>query len=140
MRIIAHAYSYFSVRRSKMEALVCAREVKLHTPAYTDVFFSAFAAPSRRRSGLLALNIFTKIPMDSTLALVQPQNVASTQNVAPNAICRNCSPEMSQLTQYVVCLSQNVATQNVAPFYRFFCKMSQHFTRMYLLVSRKIVN
>ena len=51
-----------------MEALVCAREVKLHTPAYAGVFFSAFAAPSRRRSGLLALNIFTKIPMDSTLA------------------------------------------------------------------------
>ena len=48
-------------------SLVCARELKLHTPAYAGVIFSAFAAPSRRRNGLLALNIFTIIPMDSTL-------------------------------------------------------------------------
>ena len=51
-------------------SLATAREVKLHTPAYTSVFHSAFAAPSQRRSGLLTLNIFTKIPMDSRLGWV----------------------------------------------------------------------
>ena len=60
-------WSKFRVHSVVPVPVVCAREVKLHTPAYADVFFSAFAAPSRRRSSLLALNIFTKIPMDSTL-------------------------------------------------------------------------
>ena len=63
------------------------------------------------------------------LPLVQPQNVTLTQNVTTNAKCHKRSPKISQLTQSITILTQDVATQNVTLFPSFFAKCHKNLDR-----------
>ena len=58
---------------------------------------------------------------------VQPHFVTTTQHITINATYHNWSHNMSQLTQIVTILRQNVTTQqrNLSPEFRFICNMSQ---------------
>ena len=59
------------------------------------------------------------------ISLVQPQFVTTTQFVKINATYHNKSRYMSQLTQNITILMQNVTTQNITQISIF----AQHVTR-----------
>ena len=58
---------------------------------------------------------------------VQPQFITTTQHITINTTYHNWSRNMSQLTQIITILTQDVTTQqrNLSQKNRFFCNMSQ---------------
>ena len=58
---------------------------------------------------------------------VQPHLVTTTQHITINATYHNWSHNMSQLTQVITILTQDVTTQqrNLSQEFQFFCNMSQ---------------